>query len=107
MHDTVGIEKVKLDNFALDITNYADKLNKDFEEASKIVEGSESYYDCESGKVFREKYHLLSENYQTIKQNILSYAKELDAVIKGYEKGTRDIATSVENITFEHRKGEI
>ncbi len=99
-----GINDVKLEILMSDITDYADKLNKIFNEANKIVEQTSIYFDCESGMAFREKYNTLSENHQTINSNILSYAKELLAVKDRYKKGMGEISDMVNSYSVGKRE---
>ena len=93
--NVVGISEEKIDKLIIEITEYANKINKIFNQASELVDKTKTYYISESGDKFREKYLEFSDNYKTFNQNILSYAKELTVVKKKYSSSTEQIIANL------------
>ena len=89
--DTFGINEARIDKLIMEIFDYANRVNKIFNQADDLIEKSKAFYDCDSGRKFREKYVSLSDNYRTINQNLLSYARELTTVKKEVTLGGQDL----------------
>ena len=99
--DVVGFNEEKMNKLIIEIFDYANKVNKIFNQANELIENTKTFYDCESGNKFREKYMTLSDNYKIINQNILSYAKELTTVKKKYTTSGQQIG---EDFNFKSAK---
>lgn len=87
-----GVNEAGIDKLALEIIDYADKLNKVFNQLQILVDNTNSYFNSESGDVFRKNMKIHSENYKVLNQNILNYASDFVKVKEFYKKETIKIA---------------
>lgn len=77
MNDRVsGINETGLDKIALEVVESADKINKILNQIQLLVDGTNSYFLSSSGDEFRKKMSDQASYYQTMNQNILSYASD-------------------------------
>lgn len=90
-----GINEVGLDNLAMEIVDYADKINKIFNQLQLLVDQTSSCFIAPEGEQFRKKFSEQAEHYSMINQNILSYASDFVKVKDLYQRKTIDIADQV------------
>ena len=79
-----GISSTGIDKLMTDILDYADKSNKIINQIDEIVEGTASYFKCDSGDTFRTRFSQFNYEAATINKNILSYNTDLLATKKNY-----------------------
>ena len=71
-----GINESGLDRIALETIESADRINKIFNQLQILVDETSSYFSSISGEMFRQKMAEQATYYQTMNQNILSYAND-------------------------------
>lgn len=71
-----GINESGLDKIALEVIEAADRINKIFNQLQLLVDETSSYFSSPSGDAFRKKMTEQASYYQTVNQNILSYASD-------------------------------
>ena len=88
MHENVswnGISIEGIDKLMSDILDYVDKSNKILNQIDDLVDETSSYFSCESGDKFREKFEMLKAGTPIINSNILSYNTDLMNVKHNYQ----------------------
>ncbi len=90
--NTSGINEHQIDKLTIDIMEYADRINKVLNQIQELVNSSGLYLNSESGNTFRENFKLIEKNYQTMNQNILSYARDFVKVKAIYRNQILNIA---------------
>lgn len=90
--NTSGINEHQIDKLTIDIMEYADRINKVLNQIQELVNSSGLYLKSESGNTFRENFKLIEKNYQTMNQNILSYARDFVKVKAIYRNQILNIA---------------
>jgi uncharacterized protein YukE len=102
-----GISSTGIDKLMTDFIDYAEKSNKIINQIDEIVEGTASYFKCESGDTFRSRYSQLNYEAATINKNILSYNTDFLAVKSNYgrrEEGmvamANDAKNAVKDVSF-------
>lgn len=89
-----GINESGLDKIALEVIESADKINKIFNQLQLLVDGTNSYFSSVSGDEFRKKMADQTLYYQTMNQNILSYASDF-VNLKTYYQVKADEMTDI------------
>ena len=95
MEDIRGINESKIDLLVIELSDYADKINKIFNDTDDIMQKVKSSYNSNSALAFLSSYNNLSSNYHTINQNIIGYAKDLVNIKKIYKAKTQTIADDI------------
>ena len=93
--NTSGINEHQIDKLTIDIMEYADRINKVLNQIQELVNSSGLYLNSESGNTFRENFKLIEKNYQTMNQNILSYASDFVKVKAIYRNQILNIADTL------------
>lgn len=101
-----GINEQLIDKLAVDIMDYADRINRVLNEIQELVNISSMYANSESNSTFRKQFKEIEKNYQTVNQNILSYAKDFIKVKQIYNNKITDSANELmkKNIMKERYK---
>ena len=102
-NDVSGINEIGLDKMATEIIEYADKLNKIFNQLQLLINDSKNYFNSEVNQIFCSNFKKQAEYCQIINSNILSYASDFVKVKQSYKVGAENI---VENILADSTKME-
>ena len=89
-----GINESGLDKIALEVIESADKINKIFNQLQILVDETNSYFLSTSGDLFRKKMTEQANYYQTMNQNILSYANDF-VNLKAFYQNKANEMTSI------------
>ena len=100
-YNVSGVNEAGLDRIATDIIEYADKLNKIFNQLQLLINDSKNYFNSEVNQIFCSNFKKQAEYCQIINSNILSYASDFVKVKQSYKVGAENIA---ENILANNRK---
>ncbi len=84
MTNVVGINEQKIDKLINEIYFYSNRIKMVLDQADSIVENTNSFYDCESAKMFRSAFEKYKRNFNIINKNILSYSDDLSSVKNFY-----------------------
>jgi hypothetical protein len=85
-HGLSGISEAAMDKLMIDIIDYATKANGIVNNISDLVDGTVSYFDCESGAEFRKQFDYIRKNSTVLNKNILSYNTDLLTVKSDYTR---------------------
>ena len=96
----IGINETRLEKLTLEIIDYADKINKIFNQLQLLLDETNKCFITSEGNEFRKKFQNQLYNYQTINQNILSYVGDLVKVKEIYKNSAINIA----DIIIDHTK---
>lgn len=92
MNETVsGINEAGIDKIALEVIESADKMNKILNQIQLLVDETNSYFLSSSGNEFRKKMSDQASYYQTMNQNILSYASDFVNLKTYYQSKTEEM----------------
>ncbi len=70
----ISINESSIDILKLEVLEYARSCNDSLNKILDIVESTEAFYQSESGKEYRAKFHELSNSFQNIIFNIENIA---------------------------------
>lgn len=104
--DVAGVNEQKMENLALDIIEYANRLNKIFNRIQLITDETKNSFISDQGDLFRKKLENQSNYYQIVNQNILSYANDIIKVNNKYKFGVKQIADSINVVESINERGE-
>lgn len=75
--DVFGVNEPKLDLLVLDIGETAERISNKLNLIDKLVYDTSSFYECESGNVFRANFEKIKDNFPVVNRNILAYSADL------------------------------
>lgn len=94
-----GINEHLIDKLVIEIMDYADKANKVLNQIQELVDGTTLYMSSPCGTAFRTSFSALEQNYQTMNQNILNYAKDFVKVKEVYKTQVLNVVDTVNKAT--------
>jgi len=97
-----GINEIGLDKIALEVVESADKINKILNQIQLLVDGTNSYFLSSSGDEFRKKMSDQASYYQTMNQNILSYASDFVNLKKYYQVKVFEVSDIMQTYSDEN-----
>lgn len=86
-----GISESGLDKIVLEVIESADRINKILNQLQLLVDETNSYFLSNSGSIFRKKMAEQASYYQTMSQNILSYASDFVNLKTLYRNRTTEL----------------
>ncbi len=103
--DVFGINENKLDILITDINDAVTRINNKFDLIENLVSETESYFNCESGTIFRNKFNIIKGNFAIVDKNIISISSDLvkaksrlnvieEDVNQEFQKATHDIVSN-------------
>lgn len=90
-----GINEGNIDIVIRKLQDDLDKLLSKFNQLDIIVDSTSSFFESTYADTFRTNYKVYRDNYQIIKNNILSYIDDLVAVKANYKKFAIDASTQI------------
>lgn len=97
-----GISESGLDKIALEVIESADRISKIFNQLQLLVDETNSYFLSTSGDVFRKKMSEQASYYQTMNQNILSYASDFVNLKTFYRNKTVELVDTLQSSSNNH-----
>jgi len=94
-----GINSQLIDKLVIEIMDYADKINKIQNQLQELVGDTSTYFNSPSGTEFRKSFKEKEQNYQTMNQNILNYAKDFVKVKQVYNTQILNITDTLNKAT--------
>lgn len=79
-----GINTDSMDMIITEILDYADMAMEKLYDIETLVSNSESYFKGDAQKVLRKKFNDISVSFPAVKNNIISYAEELNRLKSAY-----------------------
>ncbi len=75
--NNIGINSATIDKLALDIYNYAERINRTLNEIANIVDQTRNIYSCTAANNYRNKFNNIRANFNVVNKNIQSYAEDI------------------------------
>lgn len=103
--DVFGINEDKLDILITDINDAVTRINNKFDLIERLVSETESYFNCDSGTAFRNKFNAIRSNFAVVDKNIINMSSDLvkvksrlhaveEDVNQEFQKATHDIVSN-------------
>ena len=103
--DLFGINEDKLDILITDINDTLTRINNKFDLIERLVGETGSYFNCESGTIFRNKFNITRGNFAIVNKNIINMSSDLvkakstlhvveEDVNQEFQKATHDIVSN-------------
>lgn len=92
MNKVSGINEQGIDRLILDIADYAEKIQKNYNLIEELVDSTSNFLKGDIGTNYRNNFTKnFKYNFQTINKNILSYTSDLSLVKRRYQNKVGDI----------------
>lgn len=75
--NNMGINGATIDKLALDIYNYAERINKTLNEIANVVDQTRNIYSCVAANNYRNRFNNIRVNFNVVNKNIQSYAEDI------------------------------
>ncbi len=101
MNQLSGINEPDLGTLSIEILDYADKVSEIFEKIDSEIFSLTNYYKGTSSNKIIEAYDGFRKNYQTIKENIISYSDDLNSLLTHSKDNEKYFASLFTNLSLE------
>lgn len=100
MEKIVAIREEKLKKLILEIYDLRDKASKALSDLEVLVNSSETYFDSDDGRTYREKFKLLSQNFPIFLSNIEGYGQDLEMAVQRFSGITSANVDIFKNVMY-------
>lgn len=100
METVVAIREEKLKKLILEIYDLRDKASKVLSDLEVLVNSSETYFDSDDGRTYREKFKLLSQNFPIFLSNIEGYGQDLEKAVQKFSGITSKNVDIFKNVMY-------
>ena len=100
METVVAIREEKLKKLILEIYDLRDKASKVLSDLEVLVNSSETYFDSDDGRTYREKFKLLSQNFSVFLSNIEGYGQDLEKAVQKFSGITSKNVDIFKNVLY-------
>lgn len=100
MEKIVAIREEKLKKLILEIYDLRDRASKILSDLEVLVNSSEVYFDSDDGRIYREKFKLLSQNFPIFLSNIEGYGQDLEMAVQKFSGITSKNVDIFKNVMY-------
>ena len=94
MDKVSGINEIAVDRMIDDISLYAERIKRIFNDIEKVIIQTQTFYECDSAATFRNNFNQLTYNFKSVNHSVLSYASDF-ANLKANTKSRMEEAKNI------------